>query len=325
MERRGDRVSRGERDEPAEVREVPHPARGSATRAVRQGCRCGALGGTSATASRRFRVRLGIGFCGETHIGLGLRSEARARDDNEAGTYPERANQVHSGRGLCREARELGDHVAWVKIPKENHAVFYARLPKDPRIQTLQMFGAAAAKVNGHLFGGLFARSFMVKLGDADHADALALDGAEKFDPMGNGRVMSNSVLMPESLMDEPEEITAWLQKALDYAATLPPKDAKASKTKRPANAATASASKAKNRASTPTPKGSKATAKGSHATTRAASKTKKTKGSKATTRRTATPKTASTSKSKATTTTAKGSKATTRAASKAKGSKRPR
>ena len=127
--------------------------------------------------------------------------------------------------------------MAWVKIPKENHAVFYERLPKDKRIQTLQMFGAAAAKVNGHLFGGLFARSFMVKLGDADHAAALALDGAEKFDPMGNGRVMSNSVLMPESLMDEPEEMTAWLQKALDYTATLPPKAAKPSKAARTAKA----------------------------------------------------------------------------------------
>jgi TfoX/Sxy family transcriptional regulator of competence genes len=124
--------------------------------------------------------------------------------------------------------------MAWVKIPKENHEVFYARLPRDKRIKTLQMFGAAAAKVNGHLFGGLFAKSFMVKLGDTDHATALALDGAERFDPMGNGRVMSNSVLMPESLMDEADEMTAWLQKALDYTLTLPPKAVKPAKKSAP-------------------------------------------------------------------------------------------
>jgi TfoX/Sxy family transcriptional regulator of competence genes len=135
--------------------------------------------------------------------------------------------------------------MAWVKIPKENHALFYARLPRDKRIQTLQMFGAAAAKVNGHLFGGLFARSFMVKLGDEDHASALALDGAERFDPMGNGRVMSNSVLMPESLMDEPDEMTAWLQKALDYNLSLPPKAAKGS-SKKPKSARTKQAAAAK-------------------------------------------------------------------------------
>lgn len=120
--------------------------------------------------------------------------------------------------------------MAWIKIPKENHAVFYERLPEDKRIQTLQMFGAAAAKVNGHLFGGLFARSFMVKLGDADHAEALALDGAERFDPMGNGGVMSNSVLMPESMMDEPDEMRAWLRRAFDYTVTLPAKKAVAKK-----------------------------------------------------------------------------------------------
>lgn len=114
--------------------------------------------------------------------------------------------------------------MAWVKIPKEHHALFYDRLPRDRRVQTLQMFGAAAAKANGHLFGGLFARSFMVKLGPADHADALALDGAEPFDPMGNGRVMSNSVLMPEALMDEADEMRAWLQKAFDHVVTLPAK-----------------------------------------------------------------------------------------------------
>ncbi|MGE3762825.1 MAG: TfoX/Sxy family protein [Kofleriaceae bacterium] len=148
--------------------------------------------------------------------------------------------------------------MAWVKIPKENHAVFYARLPRDKRIQTLQMFGAAAAKVNGHLFGGLFARSFMVKLGEQDYTDALALDGAEKFDPMGNGRVMSNSVLMPESLMDDPDEMTAWLQKALDYNLSLPAKAAKPATAKpattKPATAKSATAKSATAKSATTKP-----------------------------------------------------------------------
>lgn len=123
--------------------------------------------------------------------------------------------------------------MAWVKIPREHHALFYERLPADRRIQTLQMFGAAAAKVNGHLFGSLFARSFMVKLGDADRAEALALDGAEPFDPMGDGRVMSSGVLMPESLMDEPDEMRAWLRRAFDYALTLPVKKPRPKRTRK--------------------------------------------------------------------------------------------
>ena len=54
--------------------------------------------------------------------------------------------------------------MAWVKIPPENHPLFRAALPRDPRIQTLNMFGGVAAKVNGHLFGGTFGRSVMLLL-----------------------------------------------------------------------------------------------------------------------------------------------------------------
>ena len=61
--------------------------------------------------------------------------------------------------------------MAWVKIPAENHPLFHAALPKDPRISTIQMFGGVASLVNGNMFGGLFARSALVKLGEADYAD----------------------------------------------------------------------------------------------------------------------------------------------------------
>lgn len=118
--------------------------------------------------------------------------------------------------------------MAWVKIPKENHPVLLAALPKDPRVRTLQMFGATAATVNGNLFGGLFARSAIVKLGEDDYREAMALDGAAPFDPMGKGVVMSNTVLLPESVMDEPGELKHWLARAFAYSATLPPKQKKA-------------------------------------------------------------------------------------------------
>ena len=79
--------------------------------------------------------------------------------------------------------------MAGVKVPQENHPVFHAALPKDPRVETIVMFGGVAAKVNGHAFAGLFGRSTMVWLAEPDRAAALALEGASLFDPMGNGRV----------------------------------------------------------------------------------------------------------------------------------------
>ena len=48
--------------------------------------------------------------------------------------------------------------MAWVKVPPENHPIFHAALPKDPRVSTLNMFGGVAAMVNGNIFAGLFAR-----------------------------------------------------------------------------------------------------------------------------------------------------------------------
>ncbi|HEX5062722.1 MAG TPA: TfoX/Sxy family protein [Kofleriaceae bacterium] len=120
--------------------------------------------------------------------------------------------------------------MAWVKIPAEHHALLIAALPKDPRVRTINMFGGTAALVNGNMFGGTFARSVIVKLGPDDYPEALALDGAEPFDPMGRGHVMSNTVLLPETVMDETAELKSWLARAFTYTATLPPKKKGAAK-----------------------------------------------------------------------------------------------
>jgi len=125
--------------------------------------------------------------------------------------------------------------MAWVKIPKENHPLFLASLPRDPRVSTVNMFGGIAAKVNGQMFAGLFARSAIVKLSESDQKAALALDGAALFDPMGNGRVMHDTVVLPESVMDEPDELKSWLRKALTHTAALPPKKKAAMKEPKPA------------------------------------------------------------------------------------------
>jgi TfoX/Sxy family transcriptional regulator of competence genes len=127
--------------------------------------------------------------------------------------------------------------MAWVKVPKEHHPLFVAALPKDKRVQTMQMFGGVAAKLNGNMFGGLFGRSIIVRLSDADREAALAIDGTAPFDPMGNGRVSKDTLMMAESVMEDPAEMKLWLQKAADHAATLPKKAAKAAKPAKPKKA----------------------------------------------------------------------------------------
>jgi TfoX/Sxy family transcriptional regulator of competence genes len=118
--------------------------------------------------------------------------------------------------------------MAWVKVPPENRPLFHAALPDDSRIETVQMFGGVAAKVRGHMFAGLFARSTIVSLVEPDRAAALALDGASLFDPMGNGRAVSDKVMLPERVMQDPAELRRWIARAFAVAATLPEKAAKA-------------------------------------------------------------------------------------------------
>jgi TfoX/Sxy family transcriptional regulator of competence genes len=120
--------------------------------------------------------------------------------------------------------------MAWVKIPQENHPLFRDCLPLDPRVSTVNMFGGVAAKVNGQMFAGLFARGAVAKLSESDQQVALAIDGASMFDPMGNGRIMRDTVFLPESVLEEPNELRAWLRRAFEHTASLPAKKKPAAK-----------------------------------------------------------------------------------------------
>src|SRR5215831_12997980 len=104
--------------------------------------------------------------------------------------------------------------MAWVKVPPENHPIFHAALPKDPRVETLKLFGGIGAKVNGNFFAGLFGRSTMIWLPEEERAEALALEGASLFDPMGDGRARSDKVMLPERFMREPATLRAWIGRA---------------------------------------------------------------------------------------------------------------
>jgi hypothetical protein len=111
----------------------------------------------------------------------------------------------------------------WIKVPPEHHQIFRTALPGDRRVETIQMFGGIAAKVNGHIFAGLFGRSTMIWLPEGERVEALALDGAAPFDPMGNGRT-SDKVMLPEAMMARPAELRRWIARAFTAAAELPPK-----------------------------------------------------------------------------------------------------
>jgi hypothetical protein len=65
-----------------------------------------------------------------------------------------------------------------------------------------KMFGMPTIKRGGKATSGFWKESMVFKLADESREQALALDGAERFDPMG-GRPMREWVVVPAAHSDE--------------------------------------------------------------------------------------------------------------------------
>lgn len=88
-----------------------------------------------------------------------------------------------------------------------------------------KMFGGVCFMLNGNMLVGASPRGLMVRTGKDAYASALARPGAE---PMRQGtRVMPGYVVVaPEGIARE-ADLTAWLDLAVRFVATLPPKEKK--------------------------------------------------------------------------------------------------
>jgi hypothetical protein len=74
-----------------------------------------------------------------------------------------------------------------------------------------KMFGMPCLKnSNGKAFAGFYDGAMVFKLGGASHAEALALPGANLFDPSERGRPMKEWVVVPF------EHVSRWLEFARD-------------------------------------------------------------------------------------------------------------
>jgi TfoX/Sxy family transcriptional regulator of competence genes len=168
--------------------------------------------------------------------------------------------------------------MAWIKIPKEHHPIFLDALPGARDVETLPMFGGIAATVNGNIAAGLFGRSAMVRLSAEDQERVLE-EGGSLFDPMGRGPTQADKVMLPERVMRD-GSLRTWLEKAISFTRTLPPKvkSKKAESTKKSARAGGKSAKTQRSKAPVKEAKIEKATSK--KATSKKA-RSKKAKGRK--------------------------------------------
>jgi TfoX/Sxy family transcriptional regulator of competence genes len=125
--------------------------------------------------------------------------------------------------------------MAWSKSPEWLIDIFYDSLPGDERLDRRKMFGYPCAFVNGNMFTGLHQSNMVVRLPEADREELLRHEGAALFEPM-EGRVMREYVALPQSVLEDREQLRGWTARAFDYAVSLPVKPKKPRKPKRPKN-----------------------------------------------------------------------------------------
>ena len=99
-----------------------------------------------------------------------------------------------------------------------------------PQAQRRPTFGYPCLYVGGNMVSGLFQSSWHVRLGLAETAELLALEGAAPFEPMP-GRPMTGFTLMPQAIVEDDAAIRRWVERAIAFGATMWPKVPKPKKT----------------------------------------------------------------------------------------------
>ena len=113
-------------------------------------------------------------------------------------------------------------HGEWEKAPPELAERFSETVSSLPGAQVRKMFGYPAGFLNGHLFTGIFASSWFVRLPDEGRAELAAAGGTE-FSPMP-GRPMREYLVMPEAIAADANAAEPWIRQAMDFVSHLPPK-----------------------------------------------------------------------------------------------------
>jgi TfoX/Sxy family transcriptional regulator of competence genes len=112
--------------------------------------------------------------------------------------------------------------MSWQKSSPELVSRFDACLPKAAGVERKQMFGYPCAHVNGNMFAGLHEQRLALRLAEQDRAALLQRAGSAPFEVMG--RTMREYVVITNALERTPRDLSAWMQRALAYAQTLPAK-----------------------------------------------------------------------------------------------------
>lgn len=93
---------------------------------------------------------------------------------------------------------------------------------RSPGITEKRMFGGVCFLRHGLMFAGVSASSLMARVGKDLHADSLAREHVREMD--FTGRPMAGYVFVDEPAIANEEQLRFWLNRCLEFVATLAPK-----------------------------------------------------------------------------------------------------
>jgi TfoX/Sxy family transcriptional regulator of competence genes len=111
----------------------------------------------------------------------------------------------------------------FAKSPPDLIERFHAVTGDLADVEHRLMFGYPALFVGGNMVSGLYESTWFVRLGDVDRAELLVADGAGPVEIMP-GRAMAGYVALPPALIADDASIRSWLDRAIGFGRSLPPK-----------------------------------------------------------------------------------------------------
>ncbi len=110
------------------------------------------------------------------------------------------------------------------KSPPDLIALFDSTVRPFPQIQVRQVFGYPCGFVNGYMTIGLHENKFFIRLPAGDQEEVLAHQGSGYLEVM-KGRPMKDYVVLPKIILDMQAQLHSLVEKAVQSAADLPPKE----------------------------------------------------------------------------------------------------
>jgi TfoX/Sxy family transcriptional regulator of competence genes len=96
------------------------------------------------------------------------------------------------------------------------------RVARRKNIEEKKMFGGVGFMLNGNMLVGVWKNNLIVRLEPDAYDDALLEQHVREFDI--TGRPMKGWVLVEPDGIEDDDQLSAWIQRAINYVGSLPGK-----------------------------------------------------------------------------------------------------